>query len=79
MHCLHVRELNTYDVLNSDVVVFTSDTLPTSGSGSGGHEESPGGVGDVDGAPNDGGGEDEGDGHDGTGRGPGEEGGDSGA
>ncbi|MDE0161404.1 MAG: 50S ribosomal protein L4 [Acidimicrobiaceae bacterium] len=90
VHCLHVRELNTYDVLNSDVVVFTSDTLPTSGSGSGGHEESPGGVGDVDGAPNDGGGdvdgapndgggEDEGDGHDGTGRGPGEEGGDSGA
>ena len=29
VHCLHVRELNTYDVLNSDVVVFTSDTLPT--------------------------------------------------
>ena len=29
VHCLHYRELNTYDVLNSDVVVFTSDTLPT--------------------------------------------------
>ena len=28
VHCLHYRELNTYDVLNSDVVVFTSDTLP---------------------------------------------------
>ena len=32
VHCLHIRELNTYDVLNSDVVVFTSDTLPTSGA-----------------------------------------------
>ena len=29
MHCLHYRELNPYDVLNSDVVVFTSDTVPT--------------------------------------------------
>ena len=29
VHCLHYRELNTYDVLNSDVVVFTSDTLPS--------------------------------------------------
>ena len=29
VHCLHLRELNTYDVLNSDVVVFTADTLPT--------------------------------------------------
>ncbi len=29
VHCLHQRELNTYDVLNSDVVVFTSETLPT--------------------------------------------------
>ncbi len=28
VHCLHVRELNTYDVLNSDVVVFTLATLP---------------------------------------------------
>ncbi|MXW99494.1 MAG: 50S ribosomal protein L4 [Acidimicrobiaceae bacterium] len=28
VHCLHYRELNTYDVLNSDVVVFTSDTVP---------------------------------------------------
>ena len=35
VHCLHIRELNTYDVLNSDVVVFTSDTLPTSGAGGG--------------------------------------------
>ena len=34
VHCLHYRELNTYDVLNSDVVVFTSDTLPT-GRGTG--------------------------------------------
>ena len=34
VHCLHYRELNTYDVLNSDVVVFTSDTLP-SGRGAG--------------------------------------------
>ncbi len=32
VHCLHVRELNTYDVLDNDVVVFTSETLPTSGS-----------------------------------------------
>ena len=30
VHCLNVRELNPYDVLNSDVVVFTSDTLPGS-------------------------------------------------
>ena len=29
VHCLHVGELNTYDVLNSDVVVFTEATLPT--------------------------------------------------
>jgi large subunit ribosomal protein L4 len=28
VHCLHVGELNTYDVLDSDVVVFTADTLP---------------------------------------------------
>lgn len=27
VHCLHVGELNTYDVLNCDVVVFTADTL----------------------------------------------------
>jgi large subunit ribosomal protein L4 len=32
VHCLHVRELNTYDVLDNDVVVFTSETLPTSDS-----------------------------------------------
>ncbi len=28
VHCLHVGELNTYDVLDSDVVVFTEQTLP---------------------------------------------------
>jgi len=28
VHCLHVSELNTYDGLNSDVVVFTRQTLP---------------------------------------------------
>ncbi len=28
VHCLHVGELNTYDVLDSDVVVFTRETLP---------------------------------------------------
>ncbi len=33
VHCLHYRELNTYDVLNSDVVVFTSDVLPTGRGG----------------------------------------------
>ncbi len=27
VHCLQVRQLNTYDVLNSDVVVFTEATL----------------------------------------------------
>ena len=30
VHCLPVSELNTCDVLNSDVVVFTADTLPGS-------------------------------------------------
>ena len=30
VHCMHVGELNTYDVLDSDVVVFTKDTLPGS-------------------------------------------------
>lgn len=29
VHCLHVGELNTYDVLNADIVVFTEATLPT--------------------------------------------------
>ena len=29
MHCLHQGELNTYDVLNNDVIVFTEETLPT--------------------------------------------------
>ncbi|MEQ8842393.1 MAG: 50S ribosomal protein L4 [Acidimicrobiales bacterium] len=28
VHCLHAGELNTYDVLESDVVVFTKETLP---------------------------------------------------
>ena len=28
VHCLPVGELNTHDVLNSDVVVFTAQTLP---------------------------------------------------
>lgn len=28
VHCLHAGELNTYDVLDSDVVVFTRATLP---------------------------------------------------
>ncbi len=27
VHCLQVRELNTYDVLDSDVVIFTIETL----------------------------------------------------
>ena len=30
VHCLRAGELNTYDVLDSDVVVFTSETLPGS-------------------------------------------------
>jgi hypothetical protein len=29
VHCLHQGELNTYDVLNNDVLVFTEETLPT--------------------------------------------------
>ena len=29
VHCLHAGELNTYDVLDSDVVVFTQQTLPS--------------------------------------------------
>jgi len=29
VHCLNYRELNTYDVVRSDMVVFTSETLPT--------------------------------------------------
>ena len=28
VHCLMAGELNTYDVLDSDVVVFTKQTLP---------------------------------------------------
>lgn len=31
VRCLHVGELNTYDVLDSDVVVFTRSTLPGGG------------------------------------------------
>jgi len=34
LHCMHVGELNTYDVLNADVVVFTEATLPTGESNS---------------------------------------------
>jgi large subunit ribosomal protein L4 len=30
VHCLHAGELNTYDVLDNDVVVFTAETLPGS-------------------------------------------------
>jgi len=32
VHCLHQGELNTYDVLESDVVVFTQATLPGAAS-----------------------------------------------
>ena len=32
VHCLHVGELNTYDVLDADTVVFTKETLPGSTS-----------------------------------------------
>ncbi len=32
VHCLSSRELNTYDIVNSDIVVFTSETLPTGAS-----------------------------------------------
>ncbi len=39
VHCLHVRELNTYDVLDSDVVVFTAATLPSSPVGRNDEEE----------------------------------------
>ncbi|MDW3220759.1 MAG: 50S ribosomal protein L4 [Acidimicrobiales bacterium] len=38
VHCLHVGELNTYDVLDSDVVVFTEATLPGGADGSEGGE-----------------------------------------
>jgi large subunit ribosomal protein L4 len=30
VHVLHTSQLNTYDVLDSDWVVFTRDALPTS-------------------------------------------------
>jgi large subunit ribosomal protein L4 len=32
VHCLKAGELNTYDVLDSDIVVFTEETLPKGGS-----------------------------------------------
>jgi large subunit ribosomal protein L4 len=35
VHALHRGELNTYDVLDSDVVVFTKETLPGAASESG--------------------------------------------
>ncbi|MFT5203416.1 MAG: large subunit ribosomal protein L4 [Candidatus Aldehydirespiratoraceae bacterium] len=34
VHCMHQGELNTYDVLDSDVVVFTEATLPGASSAS---------------------------------------------
>ena len=42
VHCLHYGELNTYDVLDSDVVVFTSDSLP---GGRGAGDQTPDGAG----------------------------------
>ena len=33
VHCLHAGELNTHDVLDSDVVVFTKDTVPGPAAG----------------------------------------------
>lgn len=41
VHCLHADELNTYDVVDSDVVVFTSDTLPGRPPASGEDSEDP--------------------------------------
>jgi large subunit ribosomal protein L4 len=35
VHCVSAGELNTYDVLDSDVVVFTAETLPGSDSSAG--------------------------------------------
>lgn len=32
VHCLRIGELNAYDVLNSDVVVFTAEVLPGGGA-----------------------------------------------
>ena len=48
VHCLHVGELNTYDVLNADVVVFTEATLPTgeSASAAAGSSDSTGSAGE---------------------------------
>jgi len=40
VHCLHAGELNTYDVLNADVVVFTEATLPTGESAAPGSDDS---------------------------------------
>ena len=33
VHCLMAGELNTYDILDSDVVVFTKETLPSAAGG----------------------------------------------
>lgn len=41
VHCLHADELNTYDVVDSDVVVFTRDTLPGRSPASGEDSEDP--------------------------------------
>ncbi|MCY4069521.1 MAG: 50S ribosomal protein L4 [Acidimicrobiaceae bacterium] len=49
VHCLHYRELNTYDVVNSDVVVFTSETLPPVSGVAPGDDDSA----DADAAPDD--------------------------
>ena len=35
VHCLRVGELNTYDVLDADVIVFTKETLPSSSATTG--------------------------------------------
>ncbi len=48
VHCLHVGELNTYDVLDSDVVVFTKETLPGSASSAGGDDSARSAGGDDD-------------------------------
>ncbi len=40
VHCLHVGELNTHDVLDSDCVVFTRATLPGSVGSAGGADDS---------------------------------------
>jgi len=47
VHCVGICELNTYDVLDSDVVIFTAETLPGAVS-----------TGDADATPDEGGAED---------------------